>query len=393
MSRKSLTILGSTSTIGVNTLDVVQQHHERFNLVALTAHQSTDKLLEQCMQFKPKYAAMSDANAANKLQKAIKEQNLNIKVLSGEDAICSLVQSSETDYVMAAIGGSAGLAPTLAAATAGKRIMLANKESLVVAGQIFMDAVKKSNCDLIPVDSEHNAIFQCLGSPALNSIDTTHIDKVFITASGGPFLNTELTKLANITPEQACAHPNWEMGKKISVDSATMMNKGLEVIEAAWLFGFNLDLIDVVVHPQSILHAMVCYEDGSTLAHLGQTDMRVSIASALAWPARITSGVQALDLSALANLEFLEPSYERYPCLRLAMDAAKAQGTAPSVLNAANEIAVGSFLKMQIKFTDIFKVVNEVMQKIDIESDVTLDILLNADKEARAAATDLVQTI
>ena len=344
MSVKQVAILGSTGSIGVNTLDVIRVHPDRFNVVALTAAKQVDLLAQQCAEFKPAIAVVSDADGAARLSKLLLEKKINTQVLYGPEALVNAVTDSDCDTVMAAIVGAAGLVPALAAAKAGKRVLLANKEALVMSGDLFMHAMKEGGGELLPIDSEHNAIFQCLPEQFSKESNPRHgVEELWLTASGGPFRNTPLDQLASITPEQACAHPNWVMGRKISVDSATMMNKGLEVIEAFWLFGLPLEKIKVLIHPQSVVHSMVRYRDGSVLAQLGQPDMRTPIAYGLAWPERIDAGVAPLSLTQLASLSFAEPELARFPCLSLAFAAAKAGGTAPAVLNAANEIAVAAF--------------------------------------------------
>ncbi len=385
---KGITVLGSTGSIGASTLDVISRHPDRYKIVALAAQSSWTKLFEQCCQFLPDYAVLANANAAEQLERKIKQKALPTKVLFGCDAMADIVRLESVDIVMAAITGAAGLLPTLAAAKAGKCLLLANKESLVMSGKLLMDAVHENNATLLPIDSEHNAIFQCLpvqesGGPARN---TGGIHKILLTASGGPFLNEAVEKLDAITPDQACAHPNWSMGRKISVDSATMMNKGLELIEACWLFDINVDDVDIVIHPQSIIHSMVSYADGSVLAQMGRPDMRTPIAHALGWPERIDSGVKPLNLFDVAKLTFEKPDPNRFPCLQLAYNAAKAGGTAAAILNAANEVAVEQFLLSNVSFTAIAKIVENTMKDVDITEGNSLDAVLSADKLARLAA-------
>ena len=394
MSVKQVAILGSTGSIGVNTLDVIRAHPDRFNVVALTAAKQVDLLAQQCAEFKPAIAVVADAEGAARLSKLLLEKQINTQVLYGPKALVSAITESNCDTVMAAIVGAAGLVPALAAAKAGKRVLLANKEALVMSGDLFMQAMKEGGGELLPIDSEHNAIFQCLPSqfskdphPALG------VEELWLTASGGPFRNTPLDQLASITPEQACAHPNWVMGRKISVDSATMMNKGLEVIEAFWLFGLPLEKIKVLIHPQSVVHSMVRYRDGSVLAQLGQPDMRTPIAYGLAWPERIDAGVAPLSLTQLAALSFSEPELERFSCLSLAFAAAKAGGTAPAILNAANEIAVASFLDEGLPYLQIPVVVERVLSAIPSVSADSLELILEVDGRARQAAKDVAKDI
>ena len=394
MSVKQVAILGSTGSIGVNTLDVIRAHPDRFNVVALTAAKQVDLLAEQCLEFKPSIAVVSDADGAARLSKLLLEKKINTQVLYGPEALVNAVTDSYCDTVMAAIVGAAGLVPALAAAKAGKRVLLANKEALVMSGDLFMHAIKEGGGELLPIDSEHNAIFQCLPEQfSKESNPRCGVEELWLTASGGPFRNTPLDQLANIAPEQACAHPNWVMGRKISVDSATMMNKGLEVIEAFWLFGLPLEKIKVLIHPQSVVHSMVRYRDGSVLAQLGQPDMRTPIAYGLAWPERIDAGVAPLSLTQLASLSFAEPELARFPCLSLAFAAAKAGGTAPAVLNAANEIAVAAFLDEGLPYLQIPTVVEEVLNAIPTSSASSLELILSIDARAREVAKAAVKDI
>ncbi len=391
----NLTILGSTGSIGVSTLDVVARHPGRYRIVALTAQRRDDVLFEQCVQFKPRYAVLLDEAAAQRLQQRIAVAGLDVEVLCGVAALERVASLPEVDTVMAAIVGAAGLLPTLAAARAGKKILLANKEVLVMAGRIFMDAVRQHGATLLPIDSEHNAIFQALphdffGDHA-GAFAASGISKILLTASGGPFRNTPLSELQNVTPDQACAHPNWVMGRKISVDSATMMNKGLEVIEAHWLFNAPPDAIQVVIHPQSVIHSLVQYVDGSVLAQLGNPDMRTPIAYALAYPERIEAGVAPLDLLKVATLTFEAPDFARFPCLALAYQALRAGGTAPAMLNAANEVAVAAFLDRRIAFLAIPRLIEEVLVALPVSAVNTLEDVLDADAAARAAALELMQ--
>ncbi|MEA9604422.1 1-deoxy-D-xylulose-5-phosphate reductoisomerase [Polynucleobacter sp. JS-JIR-II-c23] len=394
MSVKKVAILGSTGSIGVNTLDVIRAHPDRFKVVALTAAKQVDLLAEQCAEFKPTIAVVADADGAARLSKILLEKKINTQVLYGPQALVKAVTESDCDTVMAAIVGAAGLVPALAAAKAGKRVLLANKEALVMSGDLFMQAMKVGGGELLPIDSEHNAIFQCLPSQFSKAPNPSlGVEELWLTASGGPFRNTPLDQLADITPEQACAHPNWVMGRKISVDSATMMNKGLEVIEAFWLFGLPLEKIKVLIHPQSVVHSMVRYRDGSVLAQLGQPDMRTPIAYGLAWPERIEAGVAPLSLTQLANLSFADPELERFPCLSLAFAAAKAGGTAPAVLNAANEVAVAAFLDEGLPYLQIPHVVESVLSTISSVNADSLELILDVDARARQAAQVVVKEI
>lgn len=381
-----LTVLGSTGSIGTSTLDVVARHPDKFRIVALTANSQVDLLFRQCRQFKPGYAVMLDEAAAIQLRQRVREAGLSTEVLSGVAALEQVVVLPEVDAVMAAIVGAAGLRPTLAAAHAGKKILLANKETLVMAGNVFMDAVRASGSALLPIDSEHNAIFQALPRGYNGDLAGNGVRRILLTASGGPFRNTPLSELQDVTPEQACAHPNWVMGRKISVDSASMMNKGLEVIEAHWLFNASADDIQVVVHPQSVIHSLVEYVDGSVLAQLGNPDMRTPIAYGLAYPERIDAGVAPLDLFKIATMNFTAPDFERFPCLALAYQALRAAGTAPAVLNAANEVAVAAFLDKQISFLSIPRVIKSVLDALPVGIVGCLDDVLGADTEARRAA-------
>jgi len=383
---QNLTVLGSTGSIGTSTLDVVARHPGKFQIVALTANCQVDLLFRQCVQFKPRYAVMLDEGAATQLRQRVSEAGLAIEVLSGAAALEQVSILPEVDAVMAAIVGAAGLHPTLAAARAGKKILLANKETLVMAGNVFMDAVRASGSALLPIDSEHNAIFQALPRGYDGNLAKNGVRRILLTASGGPFRNTPLSELQHVTPEQACAHPNWVMGRKISVDSASMMNKGLEVIEAHWLFNAGADDIQVVVHPQSVIHSLVEYVDGSVLAQLGNPDMRTPIAYGLAWPERIDSGVAPLDLFKVATMNFTAPDFGRFPCLALAYQALRAAGTAPAILNAANEVAVAAFLDKQISFLSIPRIIAAVLDALPIKTVGSLDDVLDADAEARRAA-------
>lgn len=388
---KGICILGATGSIGVNTLDVVARHPDKYKVIALSANSQVDRLVEQCEKYQPEYAVMANEQAVDELTAKLKNKNCDIKVLSGNEGLEIIAGLPQVDYVMAAIVGAAGLKPTLAAARAGKRILLANKEALVMSGQLFMDEVIKNNAELLPIDSEHNAIFQCMPENYEDGLDAAGITKILLTGSGGPFRTKALSELKNVTPDEACAHPNWSMGRKISVDSATMMNKGLEIIEACWLFKTNPDNIQVVVHPQSVIHSMVQYSDGSVLAQLGQPDMRTPIAHALAWPERMTSGVEKLDFFSISNLEFEEPDYERFPCLRLAEEAIRKGGTAPAILNAANEIAVASFLANELSFIDIPYIVEQTLNNLPSRPAESLTEILDDDNAARKEAEHLIQ--
>ena len=384
-----LTILGATGSIGASTLDVVARHPDRYRIFALTAQSSYEPLLEQVRQFKPRYAVLRETDAAEQLRQALTAAGMGgTEVLAGEEGLATVAAHPDVDTVMAAIVGAAGLAPTLAAVRAGKKVLLANKEALVMAGRVFMDAVRDSGAQLLPIDSEHNAIFQCLPSDYAGDAAAKGVRRVLLTASGGPFRETPLAELERVTPVQACAHPNWSMGRKISVDSATMMNKGLELVEACWLFNLDPAQVQIVIHPQSIIHSLVDYVDGSVLAQLGNPDMRTPIANALAWPQRIDSGVGALDLIATARLDFAAPDPQRFPCLGLVQQALKAGGSAVISLNAANEVAVAAFLEGHIAFTDIAEVIATVMQRAPAAEPDTLDRVQQADLAARQLAEE-----
>lgn len=390
--KQKITILGSTGSIGVSTLDVISRHPDRYQVVALTAHSRVNELAKQCVQFKPRIAVVGSIEAANTLRSLLSSYDLNVSVLHGEAALCEVVR--ECDVVMAAIVGAAGLAPTMAAAKAGKKILLANKEALVMSGQMLMDAVQESGATLLPIDSEHNAIFQC--HPMADGRWQDHskpsgVSKIVLTASGGPFLNRSLDSLKDVTPEQAIAHPNWAMGKKISVDSATMMNKGLEVIEAHWLFAAPVEQIEVVIHPQSVIHSMVSYVDGSMLAQLGHPDMRTPIAYGLAYPERIDSGVAQLDITKIAQLNFEQPDFARFPCLSIAFDALRAGDTAPAIMNAANEVAVQAFLDKRIGFLMIPTLISNVMDRVANRRVTDLAGVMEQDRLAREAANQAVK--
>lgn len=390
---KRLAILGSTGSIGANTLAVVERHPDRFKVVALSANRQVDRLFAQCRQFRPVYAVMADPAASRQLRAKIREAGLTCEVLDGPEALEHVAAAPEVDAVMAAIVGSPGLRSTLAAARAGKQLLLANKEALVMAGALLMNAVQASGSVLLPIDSEHNAIFQALPRGFDGSFESAGVRRLWLTASGGPFLRTRRDQLFNVTPEQACAHPNWVMGRKISVDSATLMNKGLEVIEANFLFNAKPAQIEVVIHPQSIVHSLVEYVDGSVLAQLGNPDMRTPIAHALAYPERIDPGVEALDLFAIASLGFERPDTGCFPCLRLAYCALEAGGSAPILLNAANEIAVAGFLDGQLAFVRIPELVEEVLSRVPVTRVQSLEDVLAADFEARRAAVQRMEAV
>lgn len=380
----------------MNTLDVVRAHRDQFRVTALTAGRQIERLAEQCLEFKPKIAVVHSATDAKTLQELLEGRGLSIAVHHGEAGLITAVSESDCDTVMAAIVGAAGLLPTLRAAELGKRVLLANKESLVMSGDIFMNAAIRGGAELLPIDSEHNAIFQCLPPHFTNPKHTIRmkerlgVEEIWLTASGGPFRNTPIDQLANITPDQACAHPNWVMGRKISVDSATMMNKGLEVIEAHWLFGLPLHQIKVLIHPESVVHSMVRYRDGSVMAQLGQPDMRTPIAFGLAWPNRIDAGVAPLDLTQLSGLHFTEPDLQRFPCLGLAFAAAKQGGTSPTVLNAANEIAVAAFLEGRLPYLKIAQAVEFALNQLPGQKAGSLDEVLAVDREARLRTSDWI---
>jgi len=383
---QTLTILGSTGSVGVNTLDVVSRHAERFRVAAITGHSHVDALFEQCVRHRPEFAVLVQPGAARILAQRIAGVGLSTRVLSGEQGLTEVATLPHVDTVMAAIVGIAGLRSTFAAARAGKRLLLANKESLVTAGAVFMDAVRSNHATLLPIDSEHNAIFQVLPHDYAGDLAKSGVRRILLTASGGPFRTLSLNELAGVTPEAACSHPNWIMGRKISVDSATMMNKGLEVIEAQWLFGAAAHQIEVVIHPESIVHSLVEYVDGSVLAQLGHPDMRTPIAQALAAPERIDSGVPALELAQLAQLTFARPDHARFPCLGLAYDALRADAGAPIALNAANEVAVDAFLAGRARFTDIARACTAALSRRSVARIAHLDDALAADAEARAIA-------
>ncbi|NJA87912.1 1-deoxy-D-xylulose-5-phosphate reductoisomerase [Rhodocyclus tenuis] len=387
---QNLTILGSTGSIGVSTLDVVRRHPERYRVLALCAHRQIDRLFEQCLEFRPRFAVVGSDELAAQLRTRLAAADCATEVESGPAALSRVSRLPEVDAVMAAIVGAAGLEPTLAAVRAGKKVLLANKEALVMAGAVFIREVRESGAVLLPIDSEHNAIFQSLPRGYSGDMAASGVSKLLLTASGGPFRRTPVADLAAVTPDQACAHPNWSMGRKISVDSATMMNKGLEMIEARWLFNVPADKIQVVIHPQSVIHSLVQYVDGSVVGELGNPDMRTPIAHALAYPERIEAGVAPLDLFAIARLDFEQPDFARFPCLALAYRALQAGGSAPATLNAANEVAVDAFLNGRIGFTAIADVIARVLDAVPVVDVTTLETVLEADRVARAAAHELL---
>ncbi|MBA1148138.1 1-deoxy-D-xylulose-5-phosphate reductoisomerase [Ectothiorhodospiraceae bacterium WFHF3C12] len=392
--RSGVVVLGATGSIGASTLDVIERHPARFRVVALTAHRDVQGMLRLCMAHRPELAVMADTAAAAELDRALQGQGIaDVAVGGGSEAVAEAARLAAGDVVVAGIVGGAGLLPALAAAEAGKRILLANKEVLVMAGSLFMAAVSRGGAELIPIDSEHNAIHQCLPpGTAPGELPARGVRKIWLTASGGPFRTWSLERLPQVTPEQACAHPNWDMGRKVSVDSATLMNKGLELMEACWLFGVPADRVEVVVHPQSVVHSLVAYVDGSVLAQLGNPDMRTPIAHALGAPQRLEAGVDDLDLFQVAQLHFERPDETRFPCLRLARRAADAGGTAGAILNAANEVAVAAFLERRLRFTDIPVVVEEVLNRTGVAAVEDVDHLLAVDGAARSQAEQLVLT-
>ncbi|TQV86639.1 1-deoxy-D-xylulose-5-phosphate reductoisomerase [Aliikangiella coralliicola] len=390
--KDKICILGSTGSIGCSTLDVIERNPDQYEVEVLTANTNAEKLAEQCKKFNPKLAVLKDENAAEELSKLLSNLGCDTKVECGEQALVNAAKFPGVATVVAAIVGAAGLMPTLAAVESGHKVLLANKEALVMSGELFINAVEKHQAVLLPVDSEHNAIFQCLpganrqGRPEMNGVR-----KILLTGSGGPFRTIPISQLSEVTPDQACAHPNWDMGRKISVDSATMMNKGLELIEACYFFGVELEQIDIVVHPQSIVHSMVSYIDGSVLAQMGNPDMRTPIAHTLAWPERVNAGVEPLDFYTMSNLTFEPPDFERFPCLKLASEAMLAGGTSPCILNAANETAVAAFLDGKIAFTDIAKVIEMTLSNTTLVTADSLEKVLAADGEARRVAIDIIE--
>ena len=388
---KGICILGATGSIGVSTLDVVARHASLYKVIALTANTNIDDLYEQCLEHHPEYAVVVDENSAQVFKEKLKNSTVSdIKVLSGVKSLEHVATLDNVDSVMAAIVGAAGLLPSLAAAKAGKTILLANKEALVMSGDIFMQAVAESGAQLLPIDSEHNAIFQCMPAGYESGMQTKQARRILLTASGGPFREMPIAQMADVTPDQAVAHPNWDMGRKISVDSATMMNKGLEMIEACILFAMTPDQIQVVIHPQSVIHSMVDYVDGTVLAQMGNPDMRIPIAYSMAWPERFDSGVAPLNIFDVRRMDFEEPNLERFPCLGLAYRAINAGGIMPTVLNAANECAVDAFLNEQIRFTDIPVIIERCMDSVVVKPADSLDIILEADQHARLVSKQII---
>ena len=389
---KRLTLLGSTGTIGVNTLDVVAQHHDKFQVFALTANRNYLRLVEQCERFNPSYVVLTDETHFDACAQLLKAKGLNCQLMCGAAALEQVASSAATDMVMAAIVGAAGLKPTLAAARSGKRVLLANKEALVMSGNLLMDAVRQSGAQLLPIDSEHNAIFQAMPADRDRGLAHGGVTRIVLTASGGPFRAMDPSDLKYVTPAQAMKHPNWVMGKKISVDSATMMNKGLEVIEACWLFNAKPEQVEILIHPESIVHSMVCYRDGSVLAQMSNPDMRTPIAYGLGYPERIAAGVAELDLASIGALHFEPLDRARFPCVDLAYRAIKTGGTATAILNAANEVAVESFLNEELPFSAIFDVIDFSLTEIGAKPVKHLDDILDADRDARSAAQDWVRS-
>ncbi len=393
---KQLTILGSTGSVGTSTLAVVRANPDIFSVTALVAGSNVEVLAQQCIEFRPRFASMSNEDCAKALRIILAERGVNTEVLSGVQAACDLAALEGVDQVMSAIVGAAGLLPTLAAVRSGKQILLANKESLITCGRIFMDAVRQSGSQLLPIDSEHNAIFQSLPERIQQqlgyaSLEENGVSRIILTGSGGPFRELPLADFAHVTPDQACAHPNWSMGRKISVDSATMMNKGLEYIEARWLFNASAEQMEVIVHPQSVIHSMVRYRDGSVLAQLGSPDMRTPIAHAMAYPQRVEAGVAALDFCRIGALTFTEPDHSRYPCLHLAIEASRTGQAATTALNAANEVSVAAFLSGHIGFTDIACVNREVMEQSAAKEPSSVEEVLEIDRFARVVAREKLQ--
>jgi 1-deoxy-D-xylulose-5-phosphate reductoisomerase len=383
---QQVTVLGATGSIGLSTLDVIARHPTRYQVFALTGFTRLAELLALCVKHTPHYAVVPTQEVARKLQDDLAAAGLDTRVLVGESGLCEVASHPQVDAVMAAIVGAAGLRPTLAAVEAGKKVLLANKEALVMSGALFMQAVRRCEAVLLPIDSEHNAIFQCLPPDYARGLPVVGVRRIMLTASGGPFRQTPLAQLQDVTPEQACAHPVWSMGRKISVDSASMMNKGLELIEACWLFDARPAQVEVVIHPQSVIHSLVDYVDGSVLAQLGNPDMRTPIANALAWPERIESGVAPLDLFRIGRLDFEEPDEQRFPCLRLARQAAEAGGSAPAMLNAANEVAVAAFLDRRVRYLEIASMIEDVLAREAVVAVDDLDTVFAADSKARVLA-------
>jgi 1-deoxy-D-xylulose-5-phosphate reductoisomerase len=383
---QQITVLGATGSIGLSTLDVIARHPARYQVFALSGYSRLAELQALCVLYRPRYAVVPDERSARHFQGDLHAAGLATRVLFGEQGLCEVAAHPEVDAVMAAIVGAAGLKPTLAAVEAGKKVLLANKEALVMSGALFIDAVRRSGAVLLPIDSEHNAIFQCLPGDYARGLAQVGVRRILLTASGGPFRETPLEQLHEVTPEQACAHPNWSMGRKISVDSASMMNKGLELIEVCWLFDAKPAQVEVVIHPQSVIHSLVDYVDGSVLAQLGNPDMRTPISHALAWPQRIDSGVAPLDLFAIARLDFQAPDEQRFPCLRLARQAAEAGGSVPAILNAANEVAVAAFLDRRIRFPEIASIIDAVLNAEPGVAVDSVEAVLAADRRARELA-------
>lgn len=393
-----LTILGSTGSIGKTTLSVVKENLAKFQIIALVAHKNVVTMVKQCLEFQPQYAAMSDEKSANKLRSLLRKQGCNTKVLSGQNGICELAALDDVDQVMSAITGIAGLIPTLTAIRQGKRILLANKESLITSGKLFFDAIKKYGAQVLPIDSEHNAIFQSLPTEIQRNLGFTNlkqygITRIVLTGSGGPFREIPVTSLKDMTPNDACNHPNWSMGRKISVDSATMMNKGLEYIEARYFFNALAEQIEIIIHPQSVIHSMVCYQDGSVIAQLGMPDMRTSISYSMAYPDRILSGAAALDLKQLSSLTFFAPDYQRYPCLKLAIDVCHHGQAATTILNAANEVSVSAFLAGKLRFTDIAQVNLNIVENLSLAEPDSIDAVLAIDSEARQMTIKYIEIL
>lgn len=392
---KRLTILGSTGSIGTNTLSVVRQNPEKFQILALVAGQNVAEMAKQCLEFNPKYVSMADESSAKALRAILTENNNKTEVLSGNQAAIELAGLDDADQVMSAITGVAGLLPTLAAIRKGKRILLANKESLITSGRLFFNEIRQHNTTVFPIDSEHNAIFQSLPEVIqLNlgfaDLSASGISSIVLTGSGGPFRDTPLSHFDNVTPDEACNHPNWSMGRKISVDSATMMNKGLEYIEACYFFNASAEQMEVIIHPQSVIHSMVRYKDGSVIAQLGTPDMRTPISYSMAYPQRIMSGAEPLDFATLSSLTFVQPDYQRYPCLKLAIDACHEGQAATTALNAANEVAVAAFLNGKIRFTDIAKINHKVLDAQVFSEPVSIDEVLEIDEQARKNAVKII---
>jgi len=383
---QQITVLGATGSVGLSTLDVIARHPDLYQVFALTGFSRLKELLALCVLHSPRFAVVPQQELARSLQDALAAASLDTRVLVGESGLCEVAAHPQVDTVLAAIVGAAGLRPTLAAVEAGKKVLLANKEALVMSGALFMQAVHRSGAVLLPIDSEHNAIFQCLPADYSKGLGAVGVRRILLTASGGPFRETPLVDLMSVSPEQACAHPNWSMGRKISVDSASMMNKGLELIEACWLFDARPSQVEVVIHPQSVIHSMVDYVDGSVLAQLGNPDMRTPIAHALAWPRRIDSGVAPLDLFSIARLDFQAPDEHRFPCLRLARQAAEAGNSAPALLNAANEVAVAAFLDRRIRYPEIASIIDEVLNLEPVIAVEELDAVFEIDLKARTLA-------